>query len=1259
MKRLFEKELRAVLPYHLAVLVVALGDVVDTLVRRFDIGRPSVDLVENALTPWLVVGGLVCFAVGLYSLASELRDGTIELLDGLPIGRLQIYRAKLLAGLTVVASTLISALAPRMLEAVVGAGPFDPSYTPALASHALLLLAAYLGFYGAGLGLAWAGEVAWLLLGVGAMALEVLAKIQPTIAAVNISGYLAFAYEGSRPRLLMWAPSFWAGCFVAGLLIAGRWIQTARPSSGSRLSRALYRGVLVSGGLVLFLGAWGLGSVYFDELIGMIREEPTVRSAGLFTVMFRPEEEEEATELLKELGRIDRAVQMQLETDRPIALDIELMGAGSFHLGEQWGRKIRMRLGEHADRVLAHELAHAHIHALAGEGGELNSDAWRFFNEGLATWISTEVTGNTEEVDRFDAWAGVIWSKKQASFDFLLQPSKRKRRFDDHQIYPLGLTFVRALIAVGGEAAPPCILRSMAPLGEVADPFTFWFATARACDVDLDGVVREYEARLADLAPARPPQLPKGRLVRRAGHEVVEIIGSSPDVICRFRPTEDAPDAQLKETSGSGGSCYVPRRSLGPRSAWVQIGTVLDGGSKMFGEWVELPRPTPLCPTLSCAEPLLRPWSALPGAAPRPRLELQRLHAGRITASALSPEGDLLVTASRSDETIRLWDAASLRLLRVLRGTEGIEHVEVSADGRFVLTVGKSGTIALWRASNGKRLWQHRARSYGAAAALFERHALVLLRERRSGGLQLLDAQYGKPIVDIASSTVAPGAGQDAWLEVGPKGEHAVVLLEEGGLRSVDLFSGRVSIIADLGPIESAVIADDLSRVAVYQDDRVRLVSTVTGQVTRTIEVENRSTSLELRDDGALFIGQRGQVKRVLGDEVRTLDVHRSEGALSLGAGGEMLFAASYSGRGGILDLRTNAWRPMSGVAPAIRGLAVDRTGRPLTGVKDRVVAWDPSTCTPVKSWRGRIEGWVRSLASPADDGRFAVVDDQGQVFFGTPEERGLVPGPKVEDHYRIPMLVLDSNRLLVRDGAGGLALFASIDHPARSRTFDADIEAFARVGEDEVVMGMDDGALLRVHLDTLETEPFADGAYATHLASDPAATFLASAKVDDVVLLEAKTGRERWRVEDLSFVDALGFDARGRWLAVATEGGSIVLLAIEDGHLVRRFRSDPLEEMVVLAGTARIATLGADGILTVWSSDTGQALCRATMDEEGEVVRWTEDAFYGRPELLRANLHIVSGRNASPGGSVVQRCAEQQACPRAVVSPSTAQPGR
>jgi WD40 repeat protein len=86
----------------------------------------------------------------------------------------------------------------------------------------------------------------------------------------------------------------------------------------------------------------------------------------------------------------------------------------------------------------------------------------------------------------------------------------------------------------------------------------------------------------------------------------------------------------------------------------------------------------------------------------KPALVLQAGHSTTINSVVVSSDGKLILTAS-SDRTIKLWDAASGRVIRAFTGhTRDVYCALFSPDGKSIISASEDGTVRIWEIESGR-----------------------------------------------------------------------------------------------------------------------------------------------------------------------------------------------------------------------------------------------------------------------------------------------------------------------------------------------------------------------------------------------------------------------------------------------------------------------------------------------------------------------------------------------------------------------------
>jgi WD40 repeat protein len=160
-------------------------------------------------------------------------------------------------------------------------------------------------------------------------------------------------------------------------------------------------------------------------------------------------------------------------------------------------------------------------------------------------------------------------------------------------------------------------------------------------------------------------------------------------------------------------------------------------------------------------------------------------HTGAVTAAAVA--GSRVVSAGE-DGSVRVWDRASRRLVRVLRGHHGwVYAVAVSAAGDVVASAGDDAVIRLWSGSSGRPIGVLAGHSKRVRSLAFDRAGRLLVSGSEDGRIIVWTVDPTARVRDLATD------GRPTWsVDIG----HNDTLVGAGGedesVRVYDLRTGHL-----------------------------------------------------------------------------------------------------------------------------------------------------------------------------------------------------------------------------------------------------------------------------------------------------------------------------------------------------------------------------------------------------------------------------------------------------------------------------------
>jgi len=154
----------------------------------------------------------------------------------------------------------------------------------------------------------------------------------------------------------------------------------------------------------------------------------------------------------------------------------------------------------------------------------------------------------------------------------------------------------------------------------------------------------------------------------------------------------------------------------------------------------------------------LKLWDVVSGR----ELRTMRGNTGSVNAVAFSPDGGTIVTGGSNiytggtivsggadsyteDNSLKLWDAASGRKLRTLKGHEGeVLAVAFSPDGRTIVSGDRAKTLKIWDVASGQELRTLKGHDKEVYAVTFSPDSRTIVSASWDSSLKLWDAASGR-----------------------------------------------------------------------------------------------------------------------------------------------------------------------------------------------------------------------------------------------------------------------------------------------------------------------------------------------------------------------------------------------------------------------------------------------------------------------------------------------------------------------------------
>ncbi|MFN8497245.1 MAG: WD40 repeat domain-containing protein [Anaerolineae bacterium] len=213
-------------------------------------------------------------------------------------------------------------------------------------------------------------------------------------------------------------------------------------------------------------------------------------------------------------------------------------------------------------------------------------------------------------------------------------------------------------------------------------------------------------------------------------------------------------------------------------------------------------------------------------------------HSGRVSHVAFSPDNRLILTTS-ADNTGRVWDAVSGDLKASLVGhTSYVVDGAFSPDSRAVITAGLDGVARVWDAATGRELAVLRGHTAGVFSTMFDKTGQFAITSSGDGTARIWQAPTRPSLYEMRATDGL------TTLAFSPTGGLLATVGRDGGAQVWNTGNGQV--VARLSGHQGAVQSLDISR------DGNRIVTGGADGTARVWDARSGSSLLELPVNAAV-----------------------------------------------------------------------------------------------------------------------------------------------------------------------------------------------------------------------------------------------------------------------------------------------------------------------------------------------------------------------------------------------------------------------
>lgn len=623
---LFKKEVTALLPAIALGLFLGTIDLVYTpFASRLD--EVTWSSINSSLRPghgfeFGVIYMVFAFIVGFSLFPREHDEGTIDYLYSLPVSRSAIFFAKFFAGLLALfclvgSHHIVTALLHSMNPNSFARQHFSWDIFLKLNLVHFLFSAIILTH---SLTLSFFRRFGLIIYAFLILAVILLKNVDPSFDIADPTLILNAQYH-SRELVIAWRP---LACHLAVGAVSlavgyGLWLDVAErffPTASSTLETPTAKVIMGCGTFTLILLGLVLLIVLamFDKSQGSKQDvsyhifQPVRAKTKYFDITYPASLSAKAKPLIRQADDIYLSLTKSLgmtvkEFEEGGQIVVDMLDQSVTHAGIAQWKRMRLNIaGEDSlaqlTQTFAHEMTHTLQFRLAEKRFNDNFVSVQFYAEGMAEYCSFERVENKTQRRRSRQLAALSCKRFRIRFEDLVDREAFRARHNPHLIYPIGETWVAALVQCYGSEAPAKLLRSLGREGapKELEGRALWQDLCQHSGFDLERVLTAWKALLEmyqTLGTGEQAALPRihGGLLRREAESYIfraRVEHKPPEgvrYILRMRDHERVEDDGFKSEIGEIISVdeavvvdfKLPKQKVFGQSFDVQFGVSIKG----------------------------------------------------------------------------------------------------------------------------------------------------------------------------------------------------------------------------------------------------------------------------------------------------------------------------------------------------------------------------------------------------------------------------------------------------------------------------------------------------------------------------------------------------------------------------------------------------------------------------------------------------------------------------------------------------------